>query len=177
MMIGIFSPVLPAENKEEKEQQYYGISIETWGGRQRKICKSRMTKGSTRRYCKKKDIFMSPALIVAICINHVFKKYSYTKLKWIRRMNSKSTLHYIMIFPDHLIILCSLFFCVFLGPVNFRLGNKAFAAQDYNEAIRCYTEAIKLDSHNHIYFSNRRYVILLNYPTGCYFLCFNSFRS
>jgi len=38
-----------------------------------------------------------------------------------------------------------------------RLGNKAFAAQAYDEAISCYTEAIKLDSRNHIYFSNRRY--------------------
>jgi len=45
-------------------------------------------------------------------------------------------------------------------PLLARLGNKAFTAQDYNEAVRCYSEAIKLDSYNHIYFSNRRYAIV-----------------
>mmetsp|Transcript_21248 Transcript_21248/g.29789 ORF Transcript_21248/g.29789 Transcript_21248/m.29789 type:complete len:263 (+) Transcript_21248:204-992(+) len=35
------------------------------------------------------------------------------------------------------------------------LGNKAFATKDFDEAIKCYTEAIKLDSANHVYFSNR----------------------
>lgn len=35
------------------------------------------------------------------------------------------------------------------------LGNKAFAAKQYDEAIRHYTAAIALDSKNCVYFSNR----------------------
>jgi len=35
------------------------------------------------------------------------------------------------------------------------LGNKAFAAKEYKEAISYYTEAIQLDPKNHIYYSNR----------------------
>lgn len=34
-------------------------------------------------------------------------------------------------------------------------GNRAFGAHSYDEAIRCYTEAISIDSRNHVYFSNR----------------------
>ena len=37
-----------------------------------------------------------------------------------------------------------------------RLGNKAFAAKDYDEAIKHYTAAIAIDSKNCVYFSNRR---------------------
>lgn len=35
------------------------------------------------------------------------------------------------------------------------IGNKAFAAKDYDEAINHYTVAIKLDHKNHMYYSNR----------------------
>jgi len=34
-------------------------------------------------------------------------------------------------------------------------GNKAFAAKDFDEAIKCYTKAIQADPQNHVYFSNR----------------------
>lgn len=35
------------------------------------------------------------------------------------------------------------------------LGNKAFAAQDFDEAIKEYSSAISLDPKNHVFFSNR----------------------
>ena len=37
------------------------------------------------------------------------------------------------------------------------LGNKAFLAKDFQEAIKHYTQAIEMtqDAPNHIYFSNR----------------------
>jgi tetratricopeptide (TPR) repeat protein len=34
-------------------------------------------------------------------------------------------------------------------------GNKAFSAKNYDEAIKCYTNAIKEDKTNHVFFSNR----------------------
>jgi len=37
-----------------------------------------------------------------------------------------------------------------------RAGNKAFSAKNYDEAIECYTNAIKADKTNHVFFSNRR---------------------
>lgn len=40
--------------------------------------------------------------------------------------------------------------------MTFRLGNDAFAKQDYQTAIEYYTKAIQLDRTNHIYYSNRR---------------------
>lgn len=40
---------------------------------------------------------------------------------------------------------------------NNRLGNKAFAAKDYDEAIKHYTAAIAIDSKNCVYYSNRRW--------------------
>lgn len=38
-----------------------------------------------------------------------------------------------------------------------RLGNEAFAAKNYDEAIEHYTNAIKADPDNAIYYSNRWY--------------------
>ena len=35
------------------------------------------------------------------------------------------------------------------------LGNKAFGAKEFDKAIEHYTEAIKLDASNHVFFSNR----------------------
>merc|ERR1719232_1294059 len=35
------------------------------------------------------------------------------------------------------------------------LGNKAFASKDYDLASSYYSEAIEIDSTNHVYFSNR----------------------
>jgi stress-induced-phosphoprotein 1 len=34
-------------------------------------------------------------------------------------------------------------------------GNSAFTEKNYNEAISCFTEAIKLDPKNHVLYSNR----------------------
>lgn len=34
-------------------------------------------------------------------------------------------------------------------------GNKAFAAKNYDLAIKSYTDAISIDPSNHVYFSNR----------------------
>lgn len=39
--------------------------------------------------------------------------------------------------------------------VCFRLGNKAFAEQNYDEAIKYYSDAIKADPKNHVFYSNR----------------------
>lgn len=38
-------------------------------------------------------------------------------------------------------------------------GNEAFKAKNYAEAIAKYSDAIQLDDSNHIYYSNRRFVI------------------
>ena len=37
-----------------------------------------------------------------------------------------------------------------------RIGNAAYAAKDFDEAIKQYTAAIALDCKNCVYFSNRR---------------------
>lgn len=42
--------------------------------------------------------------------------------------------------------------------VFYRLGNIAFAAKDYDVAIAHYSDAIKKDRTNHVFYSNRRYV-------------------
>ena len=34
-------------------------------------------------------------------------------------------------------------------------GNKAFTAKKYEEAVRCYSESIKLNPNDHSYYSNR----------------------
>ena len=34
-------------------------------------------------------------------------------------------------------------------------GNTHFATKRYDEAIECYTDAIKFDGANHLYYSNR----------------------
>jgi tetratricopeptide (TPR) repeat protein len=51
-------------------------------------------------------------------------------------------------------------FLIFVGCISVslitRLGNKHFAAQEYEQAIQLYTEAIRLDDKNHVYYSNRR---------------------
>jgi tetratricopeptide (TPR) repeat protein len=39
--------------------------------------------------------------------------------------------------------------------LSFRLGNTAFADQKYDEAIKHYSDAIRLDPTNHVFFSNR----------------------
>jgi tetratricopeptide (TPR) repeat protein len=36
-----------------------------------------------------------------------------------------------------------------------RLGNEAFAAKDYRQAIQHYSDAIRLDGTNHVFYSNR----------------------
>jgi len=43
-----------------------------------------------------------------------------------------------------------------LFSLYFSLGNAAYAAKEYDEAINQYTAAIALDSKNCVYFSNRR---------------------
>ena len=40
--------------------------------------------------------------------------------------------------------------------ILYRWGNEAFTGKRYEEAIAFYTEAIKLDPENSIYYSNRR---------------------
>lgn len=45
----------------------------------------------------------------------------------------------------------------FLSSTPNRLGNKHFAAKEFDEAIKLYSEAIAIDNKNHVYFSNRRW--------------------
>ncbi len=40
-----------------------------------------------------------------------------------------------------------------------RLGNDAFIAKNFKEAIDHYTNALKLDPNNAVYYANRRYEI------------------
>lgn len=45
--------------------------------------------------------------------------------------------------------------CILLTSCSHRKGNQAFARKQYSDAIDLYTEAIKRDQLNHVYFSNR----------------------
>ena len=44
------------------------------------------------------------------------------------------------------------------------LGNKAFQAHNYHEAVEYYTRAIEINQKNHIYYANRK----------CFLQCFIS---
>lgn len=63
-------------------------------------------------------------------------------------------------FPSHVVVVCfgcwwwCLSFLLYVYCWS-RLGNQAFVANDYIVAIQHYTEAIQLDSKNHVLFSNR----------------------
>jgi tetratricopeptide (TPR) repeat protein len=54
-----------------------------------------------------------------------------------------------------------LFYCLLLingfpcTLTSIRLGNAAFGAKEYRQAIQHYTDAIRLDSTNHVFYSNR----------------------
>jgi tetratricopeptide (TPR) repeat protein len=52
------------------------------------------------------------------------------------------------------------------ADIQKKLGNDAFAAKKYQEAINYYTEAVKLDPENAIYYSNRSacYAFLKKWP-------------
>ena len=52
-----------------------------------------------------------------------------------------------------------------------RLGNDAFLAKNYELAVIHYSEAIKLDPGNAIYYSNRRYCV---YNSSSYSSLLNS---
>jgi len=47
-----------------------------------------------------------------------------------------------------------------------KLGNEAYEAKDYPEAIKLYTEAIELDPENHVYYSNRSVAYGMNKDWG-----------
>jgi len=47
------------------------------------------------------------------------------------------------------------YYCTYSPQISFRLGNKAFAAKDFDQAITHYTNAINIDPKNHVFFSNR----------------------
>ena len=44
---------------------------------------------------------------------------------------------------------------MFVLTAAHRLGNKAFGAKEFDKAVEYYSEAIKLDASNHVFFSNR----------------------
>ena len=46
--------------------------------------------------------------------------------------------------------------CYCLKYIHNRLGNDAFADKKYDIALTHYTNAIKIDPHNAVYYSNRR---------------------
>lgn len=41
-----------------------------------------------------------------------------------------------------------------------RKGNEFFKAGDFPAAIRCYSDAIAINGENHVYFGNRRLVLV-----------------
>ena len=70
---------------------------------------------------------------------------------------------------DFLIILGNNNNVIIIIIIILRLGNVAFGKQNYNDAIQYYTEAIKRDPRNHVYYSNRRYVRLFYDVTDFFF--------
>ena len=54
------------------------------------------------------------------------------------------------------------------ADVQKQLGNDAFAAKKFDDAIGFYSEAIKLDHENAIYYSNRRCNLFTYVALFCY---------
>ena len=57
---------------------------------------------------------------------------------------------------SYLPTLCAVFQSTYISI--HRLGNAAFANQEFETAIQHYTDAIRADPKNHVFFSNRRWV-------------------
>lgn len=52
------------------------------------------------------------------------------------------------------------------------LGNEEFNAKNFDKAIKYYSEAIRLDPENHIYYSNRRWAMDYIFNCNALVLCF-----
>ena len=64
-------------------------------------------------------------------------------------MTMTSYFHFIFHSPALLLL-------ILIFILRYRLGNTAFAAKEYDDAIKYYTAAIAIDSKNCVYYSNRR---------------------